>query len=213
MIREVIRLENTLITSYIDKNYYVIGNEDVNIFYLASLISEISTSSKKAELSSILLNYCTSLRERDRKKIFISKESEYGQILKHLIRTENIQDEMFILRRGILVNALINSIVTNENSNYNLDISTIKNLIANFKEGDIRDNFKQFRDPLTLMDIIKIGRKQSSYLGSLTPALTGYEDEGLLPINGMIYEFNIKTKEIKELEKKNDKKQRRRINN
>lgn len=206
-------MKNTLITSYIDKNYYVIGNEDVNIFYLASLISEISTSSKKAELSSILLNYCTSLRERDRKKIFISKESEYGQILIELIQTKKIEDEMFILRREILVNALINSIVNNENSNYNLDISTIKNLIADFKEGDIRDNFKQFRDPLTLMDVIKIGRKQSSYLGSLTPVLTGYEDEGLLPINGILYEFNIKTKEIKELEKKNDKKQRRRINN
>ena len=203
-------MKNTLITSYIDKNYYVIGNDDINIFYLATLINEISTSSKKAELSSILLNYCTSLRERDRKKIFISKESEYGQILIELIQTKKIEDEMFMLRKEILINALINSIISNKSSE---NISSIEMLIANDKEEDIRDNFKQFQDPLTLMDIIKIGRKQSSYLGSLTPALTGYEDEGLLPINGMIYEFNIKTKEIKELEKKNDKKQRRRINN
>ena len=114
MISEVVNLKNTLITSYIDKNYYVIGNDDINIFYLATLINEISTSSKKAELSSILLNYCTSLRERDRKKIFISKESEYGQILIELIQTKKIEDEMFMLRKEILINALINSIISNK---------------------------------------------------------------------------------------------------
>ena len=134
-------------------------------------------------------------------KLFISKDSSFGNILEKFIFLEIIDDEKNMIRKETLINSLINAIQNDENTEY---INNIISMIKNNKVGRIERLSKNY-DPDILNKISKHGKKQN-YLSSICSSLTGFESEGLLLKENEFYKFNLITKEILPLEKQDNKK-------
>ena len=183
-----------VITSYIDNNYYIIDNTSVNIFILATILD----NNNYTDYANLILEY----RELLNKKLFVEKNSMFGIIISKLIADKKITDENNVIKKEELINALINSITNEAYSKY---YQTIIKLIQTNTTGNISD-IATLDEEETLRTISMFGKKQD-YLPRLIRNLTGFEEEGILLKGNSCYNFNIVTKELKEISP--DKQQKR----
>lgn len=193
-------MDNVITTNYMDENYYVINDADSKLFYLTTVLSDKKDS---REYANFILEYFSMIRNLKNldTKLFISKNSSFGNILEKFIFLEIIDDEKNMIRKETLINSLINAIQNDENTEY---INNIISMIKNNKVGRIERLSKNY-DPDILNKISKHGKKQN-YLSSICSSLTGFESEGLLLKENEFYKFNLITKEILPLEKQDNKK-------
>ena len=183
-----------VITSYIDNNYYIIDNTSVNIFILATILD----NNNYTDYANLILEY----RELLNKKLFVEKNSMFGIIISKLIADKKITDENNVIKKEVLINALINSITNEAYSKY---YQTIIKLIQTNTTGNISDIATLDKEE-TLRTISMFGKKQE-YLPRLIRNLTGFEQEGILLKGNSCYNFNIVTKELEEIPP--DKQQKR----
>ena len=176
-------------TSFIDNNYYVINNNDPQLFYLITILTE-----KQNEIAypNKLMEFWSDTRNC-KKNLFVDKNTSFGQTLTKLIEQKKLSDENTILRKEKIINALIQINLTD---NYNIELQQIINELIkeNIKHKNIND-LKEKYDLAILKQIITLGMKPQNYYSRINCLLTGYETYGyLLDENLKVYEFDLETK-------------------
>ena len=109
-----------IVTSEIDKNYFIINNGIFYNSYLTELLKK-----QDIELAKIIL----SIKENPEllnQKIFVEKSTKLGIELEKLINKKQIISENQIIRESYLLNALVSAVLNKEEQEY---INTIANLI------------------------------------------------------------------------------------
>lgn len=201
-------MQELLITSYRDPNYYVISKEVDKFMLLYTIITEsIEKENHKEDLypelgeyNGILINERVTLSVN----LFVHKESELGRCLTSLIEQKRILDERYVITKDILINALLSTLLTGENIFLLKNERDIRDLIKKGKQGSIfKSEFRKY-ETSNLCSYIRKGREYQAS-EKLAPELTGFEGEGLIYQDGEWYHFNISSSEITPLKKEDVK--------
>lgn len=180
-----------LTTSYRNENYYIFDTSNqANIFLMVVYLSDNNYNN----LANMLLANIITFKEIEQ-KLFIPKTSELGLAINTLITKKEIQNQKENLTEEINFKSLKYAI---QNEQYNKYISITTELIKNNEKGSVSKLSTRY-DVETLRQIIKIGNLQK-YLELDTTGLTGFEEEGIIfNKDQQLCEFDINTKELKEL--------------
>ena len=188
-------MKRIIITSEVDKNYFIINNGAFSLAYLCNLLIDINE-----ELANQLYKLTTT-KELQNKQIFVPKNSDLGIMLEKLIEDNKLIDMSEIIEPRHLTNALISQILTSSNE----EIEIITNMIKDNTIGAIVE-LATIYPKETLKNINRIARltyfinseKKGKYLKEIS--LTGYELQGVTYQNGIWYNIDIYKKNTTELD-------------
>ena len=141
-------MNNVIITSEIDKDYFIINS---GVFYLTCLKDLINKKNNAVadELSSI-----NKIIHNQEDFIFVKKESKLGDIINNLLEEKELIDGNQIIKESHLINCLINQSLNNNDLIY---LKTISKMIKNNDKGLIKD-LKEIYPEHILKEINKEGR-------------------------------------------------------
>jgi len=195
-----------IITSRIDSSYYVMSHKNyLELETLKLVLEQLEQDAEQKEsYSNIITEYITkaNLKEQKDKKIyslFIEKNSDFGNLLTHLIEEKILVDERYFIKKSTIINAIINEA---QKKLPNLSfIETLFSLIRENEIGNIDELSKKYYVPHLNMAIIR-GNSQT-YMNGLSFNLDGYEREGYLYHDNSWYEFDIVKKSYHKKKKEN----------
>lgn len=181
-----------LITSEHNKNYFVINNGVYSINVLATMLAYV-----KVDLANILLS-AMNFEETRNNLIFVPKSSELGIELNNLIKEKKIVDTSEIITAKHLTNALIKQSLSLNDKGY---LQDIKKIIKEQRTGTIEE-LKEFYKKEILLVINKDARHvwyssdevTKKYYNSIT--LTGYEEAGITFHDDSWYYINVFTDKL-----------------
>ena len=102
-------MNNVIITSEIDKDYFIINSGAFYVTYLKDLINK-KNNDIADELSSI-----NKIIHNQEDFIFVKKESKLGNIINNLLEEKELIDGNQIIKESHLINCLINQCLNNNN--------------------------------------------------------------------------------------------------
>ena len=161
-----------IVTSEIDKNYFIITNGN---FYISELIQLLE---KRNMDVTAMLNQVTNNPNLINKKIFIAKDSDLGIELTKLINEQELVDEARMIRESYLYDALISAVINDEEQLY---VEFIANLIKEKRVGTI-DSLKNLHIEKLLERVSYDGRKNNYVKEKI---ITGFETKGIIYQDGM----------------------------
>jgi len=185
-------MNNIIITSEIDENYFIINSGTFYITYLKDLVNKKNNEISQ-ELSSI-----NEMIKSPKDFIFVEKNSELGIIIKELIKEKDLIDGNQIIEESHLINSLINQTI---NKNYHGEyLNTIIKMIKNKDKGLI-ENLKEIYPEIILKEINKEGRfiwainqnkTKEKYYKQIH--MHGYESKGITYCNNRWFYIDIVNK-------------------
>lgn len=201
-------MRDLLITSYIDIDYYILSNEVDISFLLATIIMEEVKGEELSTYTDMLGEYSSFLMDGRKENLFVFKESDFGRILTSLIEKGVIFDEKFMVRKDILANALLASLLMEDTIFLDKDKREVIKLIRKGREGSSYSSDFRTYSTGNLYQYIKLGRIHNS-LEELAPKLTGNEKNGLIYSEGKWCRFDIVSKQMFSLQGESAKRRKK----
>ena len=188
-------MKEIIITSEVDKNYFIINSGGFSLAYIYDLLIKIDD---------YLANQIKELadsKEIQNKLLFVSKNSELGIALEKLIEDKKLTDTSELIEPRHLTNALMSQINTSDDSIK----ETIINMIKDNAIGSV-DELESIYPKETLKKINRVARltwysnnsSRRKYLKEIY--LTGYELKGIIYINNDWHNIEIHKNKITPIE-------------